>query len=145
MYNSNVLGGFMKRFIEAHEKYYDQAYKEIKKGYKKTHWMWFIFPQIIGLGKSYTAIYYSINDMNEINEYINNEYLMNNYLELCNVLLELKTNNPIEVFGSPDYMKLQSSLTLFYFVSKNEIIKKVLDKYYDGRYDDNTLKILNSF
>ena len=132
----------LNRFKVKQELYHKIALNELKNGSKESHWMWFIFPQILGLGNSEMSIYYAIKDIKELEEYISDDYLMNNYLELCNILLTLKTNNPEEVFGYIDAMKLNSSLTLFYVVSENLTIKKVLDKYYDGKLDLNTLKLI---
>ena len=133
----------INRFIKIQKDMYDIAYKEIKNGEKESHWMWFIFPQIEGLGKSYTARYYSIMDKEEAIEYFNNEYLRNNYLQLCNELIKLDKNNPIDIFGDIDSMKLHSSLTLFYIISNNELIHHVLEKYYDGVLDKYTMDKLN--
>ena len=130
------------RFIERQKEYHEIALNELKNGCKKSHWMWFIFPQIIGFGSSSMTLFYAIKTNEEINEYINNEYLMNNYFELCNVLLELETNDPMVVFGYPDYLKLKSSLTLFYFVTKNYTIRKVLNKYYSGELCERTIEML---
>lgn len=132
------------RFIKQQKYYYEIAYKEIRKGRKESHWMWFIFPQIKGLGRSEMSKYYAIKDIDEAKEYFNNEYLKNNYLNLCELLLKLKTNNAEDIFGYTDSRKLHSSLTLFYIVSKNEVIKNVLDKYYFRTMDQETLRIINN-
>ena len=132
----------VERFVERQKEYHEIALNELKKGRKRSHWMWFIFPQVLGFGSSSMTIYFEIKTHEEILEYIHNEYLMNNYLELCNVLLELKTNDPKDVFPHPDYLKLKSSLTLFYFATKNYTIRKVLDKFYDGELCESTIEIL---
>lgn len=134
----------LNRFVVKQEKYHKIALKELKNGRKESHWMWFIFPQIAGLGTSEAAIYYSIKNYEEAVEYFSNDYLRENYLELCEVLLNLKTDNARVVFGSIDYMKLHSSLTLFYLVSKHEIVNLVLKKYYNSVLDVNTLEILGT-
>ena len=133
----------LDRFIKQQNHFYEIAYKEIRKGRKESHWMWFIFPQIKGLGRSEISKYYAIKDIDEAKEYFGNLYLRNNYLNLCELLLKLKTNNAEEIFGYIDSRKLHSSLTLFFIVSKNEIIKNVLDKYYLGTMDKETLRIIN--
>ena len=133
----------INRFIDAQSKYHSIALNELKNEKKQTHWMWFIFPQIEGLGSSSMAKYYAIIDINEAKEYWGNEYLKNNYIELCNVLLSLKENNPQKIFSYIDAIKLQSSLTLFYQVEKLEIINKLLNKFYNGELDNKTLNILN--
>jgi uncharacterized protein (DUF1810 family) len=132
------------RFIKQQKYYYETAYKEIRKGRKESHWMWFIFPQIKGLGRSEISKYYAIQDIDEAKEYFNNEYLKNNYLNLCYLLLKLKTNNAEDIFGYTDSRKLHSSLTLFFIVSKNDVIKNVLDKYYFKTIDQETLRIINN-
>ena len=128
----------LERFIIKQKEFYPIVFKELENGKKETHWMWFIFPQIAGLGTSYMATYYAIKDKEEAISYFNDDYLRNNYLTLCNVLLSLNTNDAIKVFGDIDDMKLKSSLTLFYLISGNCTIKMVLDKYYNGELDDFT-------
>ena len=133
----------LDRFIKQQNHFYEIAYKEIRKGRKESHWMWFIFPQIKGLGRSEISKYYAIKDIDEAKEYFGNEYLKKNYLNLCDLLLKLKINNAEEIFGYIDSRKLHSSLTLFFIASKNEMIKNVLDKYYLGVMDKETLRIIN--
>ena len=133
----------LERFKIKQRVFHEEALKELRNGRKETHWMWFIFPQILGLGHSFMAEYYSVKSVVEAIDYVNDSYLMNNYLELCHVLLELKTDDPMEVFGDIDAMKLKSSLTLFYIISEDEIIKQVLDKYFNGELDVKTLKLTN--
>ena len=133
----------LDRFIKQQNHHYEIAYKEIRKGRKESHWMWFIFPQIKGLGRSEISKYYAIKDIDEAKEYFDNEYLKKNYLNLCDLLLNHKNNNIENIFGYIDSRKLHSSLTLFFIVSKNEIIKNVLDKYYLGVMDKETLRIIN--
>ena len=132
----------INRFISRQEKMYDIAYKEIKNGKKTSHWMWYIFPQINGLGKSDISKYYAIKDIEEAKEYFNNEYLKKNYLKLCELLIELDSNKVFDIFGEMDSLKLQSSLTLFYIVSDNKLIHHVLEKYYNGEFDQFTTKYL---
>lgn len=110
----------INRFIKAQEKYYEDAFSEIKQGRKLNHWMWYIFPQIHGLGKSNTAKYYEIQSINEAIEYINNNYLYNNLINICDELLKIKASNAIEVFGSIDAIKLRSCITLFNYILQPE-------------------------
>ena len=131
------------RFIKIQERDYNKAYEEISAGYKKSHYMWYIFPQLAALGSTSTSKYYGIKDLEEAKKYINNEYLRNNLINISKVLLTLKTNNPKDIFGSIDSVKLKSCMTLFELVSDNEVFSKVLDKYYDGNRDEKTLNILN--
>lgn len=133
----------LERFIKAQEHDYDIALKEIKNGRKCNHWMWYIFPQIKGLGQSYIAIYYGIKDTNEAKEYLNNEVLGQRLIEITSELLKLNINDPVIIFGDIDTMKLKSCMTLFDYVSlDNDIFSKVLEKYYDGQKDIATLNII---
>ena len=133
----------MERFIEIQKQKYNQALSEIKNGKKETHWMWYIFPQIKGLGQTSTSIEYAINDLDEAKEYLDNDYLRNNLENICSELLKLNTSNPVNIFGTVDSLKLRSSMTLFYLASNEEIYKKVLDKYYHSELDQLTIDILN--
>lgn len=132
----------INRFVKKQKEMYDIAYKEIKSGKKKSHWMWFIFPQIDGIGSSPISKFYAIKDKSEVIEYFNNEYLKNNYLSLCDVLLKLEVCNPVDIFGYIDSLKLHSSLTLFYLITNSEAIYKVLKKFYNGELDEITYSIL---
>ena len=134
----------MERFIKAQKIYYNDALEELRNGKKESHWMWFIFPQIKGLGSSFNAEYYGIKDLEEAREYWSNEYLRNNYLELCNVLLSLDDNNARHIFGYTDGVKLKSSLTLFYLSSNSEVIHKVLGKFYNYELDMKTISLLKN-
>lgn len=130
------------RFVKMHELYYPDALKEIQDGYKCTHWMWYIFPQLKGLGHSYTATYYGLDGAEEAILYMNNEYLRHNMLEICSELLKLD-DDVKNIFGYPDYLKLNSSMTLFdYAISDEKIFKSVIDKFYDGKKDEMTLSLL---
>lgn len=134
----------LEKFILAQERFHQKALEEIKNGHKQTHWMWFIFPQIRGLGESTMSGYYAIDDFESAKEYLSNEYLRNNYLELCKALLDLNTNNAIEIFGGIDALKLHSSLTLFHLVDNNlEVLKKLLNKFFNGKLDEKTIEILS--
>ena len=132
----------LQRFIDAQKNNYDQALKEIKNGCKVSHWMWYIFPQIKGLGHCSTAVYYAIDSLDEAKEYLQIPILNKGLFEISNALLELKNNNPVIILGYPDNLKLQSSMTLFYVASKNKVFKQVIDKFYDGQFDKNTLRII---
>lgn len=132
----------MDRFIKMQKIYYSDAFKELTNGKKESHWMWFIFPQIKGLGSSFNAEYYGIKDLEEAKEYWSNDYLKNNYLELCEVLLSLEENNSRHIFGYTDGVKLKSSLTLFYLASNSEVIHKVLGKFYNYELDMKTIGLI---
>lgn len=134
----------LDRFIKAQERDYHTALLEIKAGKKQTHWIWYIFPKIKGLGHSETSQYYSIQNINEAKAYLDNKYLYNNLIEICNELLKLKTNNAMEVMGFPDNLKLFSSMTLFHLVSPKELVfEQVLNKHYKGKLDNNTIRLCN--
>ena len=132
----------VERFIDAQKEDYDIAFREISNGKKRNHYMWYIFPQVKGLGRSSTAKYYGIDGLDEAREYVENEYLANNLINISNELLKLETNDPIEIFGHIDSKKLRSSMTLFELVSDNDVFHLVLEKYYDGKRDQKTLDLI---
>lgn len=117
---------------------------EIKAGYKVSHWMWYIFPQIKGLGRSEIAKYYAIEDLGEAKAYLAEPVLAKHMQQICEALLENENSNAEEVMGWPDNLKLRSSMTLFKEVDpENAIYQKVLDKFFDGEADEKTLELLN--
>ena len=130
------------RFIEMHDLYYPVALAEIKDGYKRSHWMWYIFPQLKGLGHSAKSEYYGISCIDEVKEYMSNKYLRNNTLEICSELLNL--NDDIDnIFGYPDNLKLKSSMTLFeYALPEEKVFKSIIDKFYNGERDEVTISML---
>lgn len=132
----------LDRFIDAQKEDYDMAFREISNGRKRNHYMWYIFPQIKGLGRSSTAKYYGIDGLEEAREYIENEYLRNNLVNISQKLLDLETDDPKDIFGSIDSKKLRSSMTLFELASDNEVFSKVLEKYFDGKRDQLTLDLV---
>ena len=135
----------LDRFIRAQEYNYSDALKEIKNGKKISHWMWYVFPQIKGLGKSDTAKWYAIKDLQEARDYLNNEILSNRLEQVCKALLDLDCNDAYKIFGSPDDMKLKSSMTLFEIAApENKIFKRVLDKYFNGERNQKTIEIISS-
>lgn len=133
----------LERFLKAQEKDYEHALNEIKNGRKTGHWIWYIFPQIAGLGFSSTSKYYSIKDKNEAIEYLKNKTLKNRLIEICEALLSLESDDATYVMGYPDDLKLKSSMTLFNEVSDIDVFKKVLDKFYKGEKDEMTISLLN--
>ena len=132
----------LNRFIDAQKEDYDMAFREISNGKKINHYMWYIFPQVKGLGRSSTSQYYGINGLKEAREYMENEYLGNNLVRISRKLLELETDNPKEIFGSIDSKKLKSSMTLFDLVSDDDVFSLVLKKYFDGDRDQLTLNFV---
>ena len=133
----------LERFIKAQKLNYERALEEIKNGKKLTHWIWYIFPQIKGIGYSEISNYYGIDDLVEAKAYLQNEYLRNNLLEITEALLNLDSNNPTEILGYPDDLKVKSSMTLFNYADQSILIfKKVIDKYYNGEFDNKTITLI---
>ena len=133
----------LNRFIKAQEEFYDVALEEVRSGYKRSHWMWYIFPQLQGLGESTTSNDYGIHGIEEAREYLQNDVLRSHLLEISQALLDLQLTNIFEVFNYPDDLKLKSSMTLFHCVEPdNEIFKKILEEFYDGELDYLTLDLL---
>ena len=133
----------LNRYIDQQKIYYDIALKEIKNGYKQNHWMWFIFPQLKGLGESEISNYYGINGIEEAIEYYNNEYLKNNLIEISKELLKVENKSINYILGYPDNLKLKSCMTLFELVDKKEeVFKKILEKYYDNERDEKTIELV---
>ena len=133
----------LNRFLDAQQTDYQTALSEIKNGKKRSHWMWYIFPQIQGLGFSETSKYYAIKDAAEAEEFLNNPVLGSRLIEICSELLKLKSNDAYSVFGSPDDMKLKSCMTLFAALRPaNLVFQQVLDKFFNGAKDDKTLGLL---
>ena len=133
----------LSRFIEAHEKDYNTALKEVKAGYKQSHWMWYMFPQIAGLGMSKISQYYALADVREARAYLEDKVLGAHTVELCEALLALDTNDAVEVFDWPDDMKLKSSMTLFEISDpKQKLFGKVLDKFFNGERDEKTIALV---
>lgn len=133
----------LQRFLTAQRNSYETALREIRSGQKRSHWMWFIFPQIAGLGHSETAQYYAIRDMEEAKEYLKNDVLRSRLLEISQALLETESDDAAYVMGWPDDMKLKSSMTLFLLAEPEcEVFQKVLDKFFQGETDQKTEEIL---
>ena len=133
----------LNRFIEAQTQSYQAAFSEISNGKKRTHWMWYIFPQVKGLGFSQTSRHYAIEDMNEAAEFLKHPVLGSRLINISKELLKLENNNALSIFGSPDDLKLKSSMTLFSCVPGSDpVFQLVLDKFFDGAKDENTLRII---
>lgn len=134
----------LNRFISAQEKNYEQALKEIKNGKKITHWIWYIFPQLKGLGESYTSQFYGLDGIEEAKSYYENDILKKHLLEISNALL-LIDNEIDNILSFPDNLKLKSSMTLFNFVDPSEqVFINIINKFYDGELDQLTLNLLGS-
>lgn len=144
----------LDRFIKAQNEMFNIALNEIKEGQKKTHWMWYIFPQIHSLGKSNISKYYAFKNINEVIEYLNDDYLLNNIVAICNELIIKKESDVNSIFNNVDAIKLKSSMTLFNYVYLNykndikvyeeNIFKRVLEKYFNGEEDLLTLEIIKN-
>ena len=133
----------LNRFLKAQEDTYVRALEEIKAGKKRSHWMWFIFPQIKGLGQSQASKYYAIQNFEEAILYLENPLLKSRLLEISQALLELDVSNIADVLGSIDTLKLKSSMTLFHMVDKEEkVFMEVLRKYFHNEFDYRTIEIL---
>ena len=134
----------LSRYLNAQAQDFNVALKELQEGYKRSHWMWYVFPQIIGLGQSRTSIFYSIKDLDEARAYMENDTLKENMIASCNALLGLETSDANYIFGSPDDMKLQSSMTLFKEACPEiDVFQKVLDKFFEGKSDRRTREIIS--
>lgn len=133
----------LSRFLSAQEYDYETALGEIRRGRKCSCWMWYIFPQIQGLGTSGMSRYYAIKNMQEAIDYINHAILGKRLVEITEALLQLESNDALAVMGCPDDMKLKSSMTLFsYAAPQMQIFQAVLNKFFDGEECHRTKRIL---
>ena len=134
----------LERFKKAQEHSYQYALEEIRNGRKESHWMWYIFPQMRGLGQTELAHCYGISCLEEAKAYLNDEVLSSRLIEISEVLLQLEDKNAEKIFGWPDVLKLRSCMTLFAKASgrTDSVFQKVLDVYYDGNDDERTLEML---
>ena len=135
----------IQRFIEAQNPVYELVIRELLAEKKTSHWMWFIFPQIVGLGHSPTAVYYAISSVIEAEAYLAHEILGERLHHCVKLVYQATTESVLEIFGPVDTLKLCSCLTLFDKVSTGQgIFKDTLDRYYDGEADSETLAILSN-
>jgi uncharacterized protein (DUF1810 family) len=133
----------LNRFIDAQNYMYETALTEIKNGMKMSHWIWFIFPQLRGLGRSDMAYKYGINGIEEAKEYLAHPVLSARLTEISEALLVHKNKDIEYIMGDIDAMKLRSSMTLFALVSEeNSVFHQVLDCFYNGEMDDYTKKLI---
>jgi len=133
----------LKRFISAQEGIYDRALAELRDGLKRSHWMWYIFPQVEGLGHSPTTRRYSIKSLEEARHYLAHPVLGQRLKESAEAVLAVQGRSAADIFGHPDDWKLQSSMTLFELVSGPEsVFGRILEKYYQGKRDTRTLQIV---
>ena len=131
----------LERFVEAQKRDYKTALKEVQSGKKETHWIWYVFPQMLGLVHSCYANLYGIKNKDEAEEYLKHKVLGKRLREVTNALLE-QGGKADEIFGYPDTMKVKSSMTLFDSIAPDDIFAKVLDKFYEGKRCKLTLKML---
>lgn len=135
----------LKRFLDAQDMVYSQALSEIRQGRKKTHWMWFIFPQIKGLGYSETSKFFAIKNTAEAVAFLNHPVLGNRLVQICAALYNLEETSANKIFGSPDDLKLKSSMTLFSSLpDADPVFGLILDKFYNGLKDEKTMDIIDS-
>lgn len=133
----------LNRFVQAQAGIYEHALAELRAGRKRSHWMWYVFPQIAGLGFSATSQRYAIQGVAEAEAYLQHPVLGPRLVECVETLLQLDGLSAHEIFGSPDDMKLRSCATLFAHISSaGSIFERLLDKYYQGEHDEKTLRLL---
>ncbi|MEI6946800.1 DUF1810 domain-containing protein [Paraflavisolibacter sp. H34] len=133
----------LQRFLDAQDKRYAIALEEVKSGRKRSHWMWYVFPQIQGLSLSETSKYYAIKDSSEAAAYLDHPLLASRLEEMSNALLQLPGSDAHAILGSPDDQKLRSSMTLFSTVpGASPVFVAVLEKFYGGEKDHKTLELL---
>ena len=133
----------LNRFLAIQERDYPKALNEINAGKKQSHWMWYIFPQLRGLGRSKMSEYYGIQDISEAKRYLENPILRDRLIELCKVLLLLNGRPAAAIFGSPDDSKLHASMTLFLRTSDEiSVFGEVIEKYFNGMQHRQTIELL---
>ncbi len=133
----------LKRFLDAQVDDYNRALGEIRHGKKQSHWMWYIFPQIAGLGFSETAKYYALHNLDEARDYLEHPVLGSRLIEISKALLAIEGKTANQILGSPDDLKLHSCMTLFSQVeSADPVFEAVLERYYGGQPDQRTLALL---
>ncbi len=136
----------LQRFIDAQESIYEDVIQELKQGRKTSHWIWYIFPQIKGLGRSWTAQQFAISSLEEAEAYLNNSILGSRLIECTQLVLNIEDRNIRQIFGYPDNLKFRSSMTLFLHATKdNQIFKDALLKYFEGKADQLTLDVLQNY
>jgi uncharacterized protein (DUF1810 family) len=134
----------LQRFLAAQEGVYPTALAELRAGSKRTHWMWFVFPQFEGLGSSATSRHFAIKSLAEARAYLDHPVLGARLRECAEAVLEVQGRSASEIFRYPDDLKLQSSMTLFELASPPEsIFGRVLEKYFGGKRDEATLRLVN--
>ncbi len=134
----------LSRFHKAQEWDYETALSEIRSGHKRSHWIWYIFPQLKGLGMSGMSDRYGISGMEEAKEYLEDPVLRSRLVEISSALLTLESSDPGDVMGYPDDLKLRSCMTLFSLADPGEpVFREVLDKFFHGEPDARTIYLLD--
>jgi uncharacterized protein (DUF1810 family) len=132
----------LDRFTDAQEPVFREALLELERGHKRTHWMWFVFPQHVALGMSATARHFGIHSLDEARAYLRHPVLGPRLKQCCETLMKVEGRTAHEIFGSPDDMKLRSCLTLFELAAPDEpVFAQCLEKYYGGERDERTLRL----
>ena len=135
----------LNRFVEAQRGNYDQAIAELRAGSKQSHWMWYVFPQLAGLGRSSMSIRYAIKSADEARAYLDHPVLGRRLIECAEAVLAIENRSAHEIFGSPDDLKLRSSATLFAHVSpQHSVFERILEKYFNNKPDPRTLEKLTA-
>jgi uncharacterized protein (DUF1810 family) len=134
----------LERFLQAQASDYDWALSELRDGEKRSHWMWYIFPQLEGLGRSSMSRQYSIKSATEARAFLHHPVLGPRLRECVTTVNSVLGRSAHEIFGSPDDLKLHSSVTLFAHVSEDAVFQELLQKYFDGQPDDETLQLLRT-
>ncbi|MDP9810719.1 uncharacterized protein (DUF1810 family) [Rhizobium tibeticum] len=135
----------LNRFMDAQNGVYERALSELKAGRKRSHWMWFIFPQIAGLGSSFMAEKYAIRSAEEASAYLADPVLGSRLLRCVDAVLAIEGRTVHEIFGSPDDLKLRSSMTLFAAVSEHgSPFHNVINLFYRGEFDERTIQLLDA-
>jgi uncharacterized protein (DUF1810 family) len=135
----------LDRFVRAQDADYDQALSEIREGRKRTHWMWYIFPQLEGLGSSRTAVHYAISGLAEAKAYLAHPVLGSRLVTCAEAVLRHEDLTASAIFGYPDDMKLRSSATLFAGVSSpGSVFHRIIEQFFGGQADEQTLHLLES-
>ncbi|MGE5366640.1 MAG: DUF1810 domain-containing protein [Betaproteobacteria bacterium] len=136
------------RFLDAQNQIYQQVIEELAKGRKETHWMWFIFPQLAGLGRSGMARHYAIRDLDQARRYVADSILGLRLRQVVKLLMDQKGKSAFEILGSPDDLKLRSCLTMFREAASNDsdraLFAKALDQFCRGEPDARTLELLRN-
>ncbi|QDV44045.1 hypothetical protein Enr13x_39060 [Stieleria neptunia] len=135
----------LARFVSAQRDCYEQALSEIECGQKRTHWMWFVFPQLRGLGFSSTARLYGISGIDEARAYLAHPVLGTRLMDCCEAMLSVPDRTAAEILGPPDDLKLRSCATLFASIAgEDSVFQRILDRFFDGKSDQRTLHLLGN-